>query len=208
MNAISTPMPAQAVSPKTTRRTLLLLAAVFVLPFVIGSGLFWSGWRPAKFVNRGELLQPPRELPDGGLLDTGGRPLPTAELRGKWLLIRVAGATCDAVCENDLQQMQQVHIALNKDQSRVQRVLISSGEATGDDTPSWASLRRRFPDTVLASLDPDAARRAWQGVFTGTGRQIYLVDPLGKVMMRYADPPDLRGVLKDLERLLKYSWIR
>jgi len=26
--------------------------------------------------------------------------------------------------------------------------------------------------------------------------------------MRYDNPPDMRGVLKDLERLLKYSWIR
>jgi len=182
---------------------LLLLAAVFVLPFAIGTGLFWSGWRPAKFANHGELLQPARALPDDGLRDVEGHPLPTAELRGKWLLLRVAHAPCDATCENELQQIQQVHIALNKEQSRVRRVFISGGEAS-----SLAALRRSFPNLTLARLEPDVEHAAWQGVFTGSGRELYLVDPLGNVMMRYADPADLRGVLKDLERLLKYSWIR
>jgi len=187
---------------------LLLLAAVFFLPFVVGSGLFWSGWRPTKFANHGELVQPPRVLPDDGLRDADGRALPTAELRGKWLLLRVAHAPCDAVCENDLHQMQQVHVALNKEQSRVRRVLVSVGAATGDEASSLAMLHRRFPDLALARLEPVAEHGAWRDVFSGSGHDIYLVDPLGNVMMRYADPPDLRGVLKDLERLLKYSWIR
>jgi hypothetical protein len=49
---------------------------------------------------------------------------------------------------------------------------------------------------------------AWKSVLEGTGQAIFIVDPLGNVMMRYAAPPDMRGILKDLERLLKYSWIR
>jgi len=34
-----------------------------------------------------------------------------------------------------------------------------------------------------------------------------VIDPLGNVMMRYTDKPDMAGMLKDLERLLKYSWV-
>lgn len=191
---------------------LLLLVAVFVLPFAVGSGLFWSGWRPARFANHGELLQPPRALPEGGLRHVDGHPLPTAELRGRWLLLRVTPTPCDAACADDLQQMRQLHVALNKEQSRVRTMLLGEAmEPDGDavsSTSSWTALHHRFPDLALARLTPDAEGAAWQHVLDSHGRTFYLVDPLGNVMMRYTDPPDLRGTLKDLERLLKYSWIR
>ena len=34
-----------------------------------------------------------------------------------------------------------------------------------------------------------------------------IADPLGNVIMRYDEAAEMRGVHKDLERLLKYSWI-
>lgn len=195
MNTINPARPA----PQAARLTLWLLAAVFVLPVVLGSGLFWSGWRPGKFVNHGELLQPPRVLPENGLRHADGRPLPSSQLRGKWLLLMAAEPGCDATCERDLQQLRQVHIALNKEQSRVQRVFISTGAAR----PTLASMQQDFPDLLVASTTDTPWRQALDG-----SRTLYLVDPLGNIMMRYGDPADMRGVLKDLERLLKYSWIR
>ena len=37
---------------------------------------------------------------------------------------------------------------------------------------------------------------------------VFIADPLGNVMMRYDEPIDARSVLRDMERLLKYSWVR
>jgi len=196
MTSMTSALPA----PKNSHRTLLLLVAVFVLPFVIGTGLFWSGWRPEKFANHGELLQPPRLLPESGLSHADGRPLPTSELLGKWLLVMPVDQTCDATCQHNLQQMRQVYIALNKEQSRLQRVFISSGASD----PAVERMQQDFPDIVVAS----AMGTAWRSALDGNGQTIYVVDPLGNIMMRYGDPADMRGVLKDLERLLKYSWIR
>lgn len=190
-------------APNSARRMLVLLAAVFFLPFIVGTGLFWSGWRPQKFANHGQLLQPPLVLPESGLRDAEGNALPTPRLLGKWLLVKLGREPCHTECQDELQQMQQVHIALNKEQSRVQRVFIAS-----DAAQSLADLHGRFPDMQLARLDSTSAGESWTRVFTGAGRELYLVDPLGNVIMRYDDPPDMRGVLKDLERLLKYSWIR
>jgi len=206
MNAIdaSIPLPNRSdPAPKSARRMLLLLAAIFFLPFIVGTGLFWSGWRPQKFANHGQLLQPPFVLPGSGLRDTEGNTLPASRLRGKWLLLKLGHEPCRKACEDELQQMQQVHIALNTEQSRVQRIFIAS-----DAAQSLAELHVRFPDLQLASLDSSGAGENWRRVFTGAGRELYLVDPLGNVIMRYDNPPDMRGVLKDLERLLKYSWIR
>ena len=206
MNAIDASIPLRHrsnLAPKSARRMLLLLATVFFLPFVIGTGLFWSGWRPQKFANYGQLLQPPPVLPESGLRDAEGNALPTSRLHGKWLLLKLSHEPCRAACEDELQQMQQVHIALNKEQSRVQRVFVAS-----DATQSLAELHARFPDLQLARLDSTDGGKSWPRVLTGAGRELYLVDPLGNAIMRYDDPPDMRGVLKDLERLLKYSWIR
>ena len=140
-------MNARLPAPSTARRTLPLLAAVFLLPMAVGSGLFWSGWRPAQFGNHGELLQPARPLPDGGLLRTDGRPLPTAELLGKWLFVFSAPGACDAMCIERLQQLQRVHIALNKEQSRLRRVFIGRSEAWRD-APT-ASGKTTVAETVL-----------------------------------------------------------
>jgi hypothetical protein len=182
--------------------TLSLLAAVFLLPFIIGTGLFWSGWRPGKFVNHGELLSPARALPESGLSHADGRPFARSELAGKWLLVLPVAGDCAAPCLANLQQMQNVHLALNKEQSRLQRVFISNGG------PLPSDLASRFPGLVLGRTGNDADGEAWAALLAGRGQTLYVVDPLGNVMMRYAEPGDMRGVLKDIERLLKYSWIR
>ena len=189
-------------------RTLLLLAAVFILPFAIGTGLFWLDWRPEKTGNHGELLQPPRQLPQSGLRHADGRAFPSSDLLGKWLLILPISGPCKSTCEQRLQQMRQVHIALNKERDRLQRVLVRKDGVDRADDPIWAELPQRFPDLVLATTSAGAAASDWNRVLGGSAGEIYIVDPFGKAMMRYREPTDMRGVLKDLERLLKYSWIR
>jgi len=189
-------------SPRSAQLTLLLLAAIFFLPFVIGSALFWLDWRPVKSGNHGELVQPPRPLPETGLQQADGRPMPTSELLGKWLLLLPAGESCNDMCQQNLQQMLQVHIALNKEQKRLRRVLIMSRVKE----PALAEVQRRYPDLVVAIVNADAV--VWKKALDGHGEELFVVDPFGNIMLRYADPANMRGVLKDLERLLKYSWVR
>lgn len=202
MTSISSGVP----FAKPSYRTLWLLAAVFLLPFIVGTGLYWSGWRPKSFVNHGELVQPPRTLPESGLRHADGRAFPLSELRGKWLLVLSVEGPCSASCQEYLQRMQNVHQALNKERSHLQRVLISKHVADA------AALQERFPHLMVGLVQQDVQNRAnakaWQGALNDMQMEIHIVDPLGKVMMRYADPGDMRGVFKDLERLLKFSWIR
>lgn len=201
-------MTETAPSSHSQRYTLLLLAAVFFLPFVIGTGLFWLDWRPEKYSNHGDLLKPPVPLPEAGLSHADGRPLPVSALRGKWLLVLPAKGVCDDTCQENLQLMLQVHIALNKEQNRLQRVFISFDSSDAYIKSALPELQQRFPDMVIATAKASAEANAWQSVLGKSGQEIFIADPLGNVMMRYADPIDMRGVLKDLERLLKYSWVR
>lgn len=186
---------------KPARYTMALLVATFVLPFVLGTGLYLSGWRPEKFGNHGDLIQPPRPMPETGLLQADGRPLPTAELRGKWLLMLPIEGSCGASCRESLQQMSNVHLALNKEQGRLRRVLVST-----EGSPPFAELQQTYPDLLVAKLDPEASAE-WASTLDNTGQGLLIADPLGNVIMRYDEAAEMRGVHKDLERLLKYSWI-
>jgi hypothetical protein len=205
MTTISAALP----TSRSSRRTLALLAAVFFLPFLVGTGLFWLDWRPDKFGNHGELLQPPNPLPESGLQNADGHPLQSSQLRGKWLLLMPVEGYCDPRCEIKLQQMLQVHIALNKEKSRVQRILMVSGaNNSAGDPANLAQLQKQFPDLVVTTVEGRSATQSWENALDPRGQPIYLVDPRANIMMRYADPIEMRGILKDLERLLKYSWIR
>ncbi len=168
---------------------------------MLGTGLYLSGWRPEKFGNHGDLIQPPRPMPETGLLQADGRPLPTAELRGKWLLMLPIEGSCGASCRESLQQMSNVHLALNKEQGRLRRALIST-----EGSPPFAELQQTYPDLLVAKLDPEASAE-WASTLDNTGQGLLIADPLGNVIMRYDEAAEMRGVHKDLERLLKYSWI-
>lgn len=163
-------------------RMLLILAAVFVLPVVVGFGLFWSGWRPAVLRNHGELIQPPRALPSG------------EGLHGKWLLIVPARDGCAQSCQDALQRLQQAQAALGKDQGRVQRVVVGTAPIP--------------PLQGVTVISPSADETAWRSALDDFAPAAFVADPFGNVVMRYGQPIDARHVLRDMERLLKYSWVR
>ena len=188
-----------AAERRTARRTILLLLTLSLLPIAIGAGLYLSGWHPAKGGNHGELIQPPRPLPAAGLTREDGTPLPTSELGGKWTLVLAGDGACGDACTRSLQQMRQIQVALNKEMGRVRRLaLVKDPSEAG-----VAGARAAQPDLLVAR--PDAAWRATLG--TAPEHRLYLIDPLGQLMMQYAPNADPKGVQQDLERLLKYSWV-
>ncbi|WP_418648219.1 hypothetical protein ACNQFN_05620 [Thauera butanivorans] len=198
-----------ALAPKErsrARRTLLLLALVCVLP-VLASYLMFYVWQPEGRVNNGTLLEPV-PLPDSRLQGVDGQPaLGRADLQGRWTLLLAAPSICDSACARALYVSRQARLAQAREMERVTRVWL----LTDDGKPAEGQLPgSSLADALhvvradagwLAALPPPAS-----GSLTGT---IYLVDPLGKVMMRFDDRLDVteaaRALTKDLQRLLKYS---
>lgn len=189
------------------RRTLLLIAALFALPFALASALYGFAWRPARLANHGELIEPPQALPENGLSDADGRPLPTVELRGKWTLVLVGQGECAALCREQLQQMRQVQVAQNKAMGRLRRVLLGESVAALAADAALPAIRQGYPDLLIAAPAAGGAGDAWRSALDGAAYRFYLVDPLGNVMMRYPEKAGMSGMRRDLERLLKYSWI-
>ncbi len=169
------------------RRKLVLLGALFSLPVVAGWIAYLTGWVPGTTSNYGTLLAP-RPSPDAAI----------AELRGKWVLVQLDRGACDAHCERKLYVMRQVRRAQGKSMGRVERLwLVTDG----------AALRAE----LLAAIEGTRVVRAGPGAAAGFAAErdpadhIYLVDPMGNLMMRFPRDPDPGRMVKDLERLLKYS---
>jgi cytochrome oxidase Cu insertion factor (SCO1/SenC/PrrC family) len=189
------------------RRTMLLVGALLALPFAVAFALYWFEWRPARLGNHGELIEPPQALPESGLTLVDGSPLPTSDLRRKWTLVMVIGSPCTAPCLQDLHQIRQVQVALNKEMVRLRRVLLGSSVAQLRADPALAELQRSYPDLLIAAPDGGESGKPWRTLLNGVGYRFYVIDPLGNVMMRYPEKPEMQGMLRDLERLLKYSWV-
>ncbi|MFZ4537348.1 SCO family protein [Propionivibrio sp.] len=186
------------------RRAMLLATVLLIMPFAVALGLYWFEWRPASTGNYGELIQPPRPLPENGLTDLSGNALPSADLRGKWLLVLAGEGLCEAACLRQIQEMRQIQVSLNKDMGRLRRLWLSPVAASD---PALPGLLARYPDLVVAELPKDERREAWRKAFDSSAYRLHLVDPQGNVMMRYPPDADAARVRKDVERLLKYSWV-
>jgi cytochrome oxidase Cu insertion factor (SCO1/SenC/PrrC family) len=192
---------------RRSRLGLIGLAALFFVPLALSFLLYYgTSWRPSGGTQHGELIQPPRPLPAIALAPVDGGPAQPDGLRGAWHLVFLGPADCGEPCRESLVMTRQVRLALDKDMTRVRRVYLYPGEAS----PA-AALAAEQPDLLLASLaGPEGAGLA--AVFPGDGApsaagEWFLVDPLGNLMMAYPADVTPKGLLKDLERLLKLSHI-
>jgi hypothetical protein len=185
-------------------RTVGALAALFLLPLILAFYTYYAtAWRPLGRVNHGTLVSPARPLPVVALprapaSDTAA----AATLRDHWTLVYVGDGACDADCRAALLVMRQTRLGLNNDMTRVARVFLASGNCcvqTADGA-----------EAGLAVLDASgAAAAALLGLFPIDGRahSIYVVDPLGNLMMSYDARTDPHGLLEDLRKLLRLSHI-
>jgi hypothetical protein len=158
-------------------KKLILVAAICAAPIVLGTAAYFRGWWGTPS-NYGELLPP---KPVSGF----------DALRGKWVLVTFDAAACDAYCEKKLYFMRQVRRAQGKDMDRVERLW-----ALTDGASPRPELLAAIEGTRIENLKPFDERSA---------DHIYLVDPMGNLMMRFPRDPDPSKMVKDLQRLLKYS---
>jgi hypothetical protein len=177
------------------RRKLLLIAAICVAPVVASYAFYYLAPRKAS-VNYGVLL-PTAPAPALEGTQGAGAPFRLADLAGTWVLLIDVAGRCDAQCARLLYASRQARTMQGKDRDRIVRVLL----AGADEGPD-AALLTEHPDLVVAHV-PDAERAA----LPGGADAIYLIDPLGNLVLRYGADPDIKGISRDLTRLLKASSI-
>jgi hypothetical protein len=189
---------------RSGRRKLVLLAAIFLLPLAAAMWLNFSSWRPASGTQHGELIDPPRPLPEVVLMLPDGRATSPKLLRGAWFLVYLGDGPCAEQCAATLAEMRRVRLALDKDAARVRRVLLHTGDCCG---PDFHALRDQ--DLLVLAASGHEGRTLLELFPRAPDRDasIYIVDPLGNLMMRHPATGAASGLLKDLERLLRLSSI-
>jgi cytochrome oxidase Cu insertion factor (SCO1/SenC/PrrC family) len=194
------------------RRTLILVALLFLLPVVAATVLYVSGWRPeGKSLQHGELVQPARPVGDAELKTADDAPYRLNALRGKWAFVYFHPLPCTQACRNSLFKMQQVRLAQGRDAARVERVIVVADADAG--AGALRELAQQYPGLIAVSgtraILQALAREfvSSQGTALDVPGRVYLVDPIGNLVLSYAPDADPTGMRKDLARLLRLSQV-
>lgn len=174
-----------------SRRMLLLLTALFLMPLAVAFAAYYSGWRPAGSTNHGELLQPIRQLP-----------ALSPPLTGKWALAFVGDGACDTDCQTALVFARQTRLSLAADTARVNTALLAT-----DRCCNQQYLDAAHPG--IKAIDASAQRAQLLAVLPGNdlAHSLFVIDPLGNIVLRYDVRNNPRGLLEDMKKLLKLSHI-
>ncbi|HSD40818.1 MAG TPA: cytochrome C oxidase subunit I [Burkholderiales bacterium] len=183
-----------------SRWPLFWVAAVSIAPFLLAYLTFYL-WAPESRMNYGELIEAPRPLPDVALTLADGRPFRLGALRGKWILTQVDPGACDEGCQRRLYHMRQVRRAQGKNMDRIERVWLIS-----DDTPLDPAVVQAFDGTHFVRAAGSGVLRE-PALAADPSGHIYLIDPLGNLMMRFPRDADPTRILRDITRLLKASQV-
>ena len=192
-----------------------LIVVVCATPVVLAT-LTYYFFKPSQLLNYGELIQPPiqfdnvaveeisRPVTESALIDTSPSISEVTNLRalkGRWILAYIApGNNCSEECKNTLYLTRQVRLMTGKNRFRVERMWITFRE--GLSLPD--AKEKEFEG--LWAFKADAAQIPFNSApksFVG----VWIVDPLGRLIMKYPNGADPKKVYKDLSRLLKASRI-
>lgn len=193
--------------------TFFLVLAVCIGPFLLAWGWYFLG-QPSlgdETTNYGDLLDPPVTLENVELDVVTAReesPRLPAFAERNWTLLYVSGEGCGAECREALWGTRQIRLALGRDMGRVQRVLLEPGRVS-----DAAFYQDEHEDLRVLDLDDPAAGeflRQLQVADTPQPRDgglLYLIDPLGNLIMTYPPGFDPDGLMDDLEVLLQASQV-
>ncbi len=205
-------------------RLVLILIAGIPLSMVLGATALWWAVEQGHVdvlgsvgtANHGELIDPPRSVSDVVFQHEGVAETLWQDLPVKWrLLVVQRGEVCDAICQQQLYQTRQIHLALGKNFNRVGRVVLSNTApkavtvipeaAQGSSTASLSDwLAQEHVGVTALTVSLDRLSTLTPEVLESPA-QWYVVDPAGWIMMRVSDDLYYKDVISDLRFLLKHS---
>ncbi|WP_440964371.1 SCO family protein [Massilia sp. GER05] len=197
-----------AIDPKSARkrgRWMLWLVLLVCASPMIASYFTYYVIKPEKRNNYGTLIdQRAHPVPAMATTTLDGRPQALEQFKGKWVMLVVGPGACPDSCRKQLFALRQLRLMQGKEADRIERVWLIT-----DQEPLDTLIIREYDGTHMLRADA-ATVNQWLPVDGGTtpADHIYLIDPLGHLMMRFPKDPQLqevRKVYKDINKLLKAS---
>lgn len=193
-------------------RPLILILIISVAPVIAAFVMYFNpSLQPGGSTNYGTLVDPQRPLPTNEALAVttlDGQPFDMNELRGQWLLVAADEAACPESCAKKLFILRNTHAMTGKNVKRVSRVWFIT-----DDAPVPEKVLEAYAGTIMLRAKPEqldaflAGQELSQGNEPALLEPIWIIDPLGNLMMQYPKDPDPLKVRKDLGKLLHNSQI-
>ncbi len=189
MNALT---PDQLAVRNRGRRVLILIFAMFFGSMALAGILRFSGWTPQINRNHGQLFEPPLDLRAERLVLADGQPYEWNPGMRHWRIVVAPGADCVAACVTLSQQLDKVWQLFGHNADNVEILWLGTPPAQVTATPALKVLQAQ-----------PAFREKLPGVDDPAGTPVYVIDPNGFVVLRYAPGFEPGGLRADLSRLLK-----
>ncbi len=186
------------------RIKFLLIVLVFLIPFIIAFMIMddYAEDKEWDTTNYGKLLNPILNIDNIDLETLDNTITNTSHFNGKWNLIYSLKKKCDKACLANIYLLRQVNIALGKDANRLNRTFIPSINTSND---SIKNISINYPDLIIIKNKPDKIHGLINSF--SNNNSIFLVDPIGNVILMYEDKFEGKKLLKDIKKLFKLSRI-
>ena len=158
--------------------------------------------KPTGRTNYGALIDPRQyPIPPMASRTLAQQPTTLDAYKGKWVMLKVGGSDCQQACQDQLFMMRQLRKMQGKEMDRIERVWLIT-----DEQPLETMLLRVNDGTRMLRAPADVVAK-WLPVEQGgdASEHIYLIDPLGNLMMRFPKNPDPTKMKKDIAKLLRAS---
>ncbi len=175
----------------------LLILLICLIP-VVGSTLLYLFWKPSDFVNNGELIgpNPVRDLRIGM---SNNSPFTFSVVDGRWAFVSMASVSCEEDCQKRLYLMRQIRLTQGAESERIDRIFFSS-----DGLELSPELVSQHVGTYFVESTEEELNQIF-GEHADRDRFIYLIDPVGNLMMKFPDGMNPSLIKKDVSKLLKIS---
>lgn len=184
---------------------LWLLVAIFGLPLVVAYTMYFGGWMPSVTSNKGELVHPAQPVPEMEFRTPEDAPLAFSSLQPQWIMITVSDNGCQQECRERVYDLRQIWKALAAGRKNVERLLVLRGYKPDADLIKYFM---DYKEMVVAIAD-EAVYDGLMRLLAQSGEvrpgTVFLVDPMGNLMMRYLPEQPARDILQDMEHLLSVS---
>ena len=196
------------MKPLPPRMILLLIVTLFVLPLALAWMMF-TGSIPYKSENTrnlGQLVIPMVPLDWSGVVTAEGSSA-TDSLGGFWVILYAMPASCTKPCQDLVTKLRQVHLASGQNLDRIKIALLLRSKPGASMANDLLGIYPRFK--LLSHPAQNFSSALGQAGSNSSGKDkdpaIYLVDPLGNIMMTYNGDDGPSKLNKDLTRLLTWS---
>lgn len=198
---MNNPNTSESSPPRRGQLKLLAVFAVVIGPILVAWVMAKSGFGvPDGQTNKSDLVEPEISVQEWG---SGIEPLGYGS---PWRLTVTAPNVCDDQCMALVNEARQINVALGREAGRVEHVLLL-GHPLAAEAKERIGLE--YPRLTLLPLNA-AGYRSSLAEQPGPWRQepqLWIVDPLGRVVLRRNPERPARQILDDLKHLLKVSKI-